>query len=41
MCDADFESYLDLLSRFLRLSRRQREDIRRELRAHLEDAIED
>ncbi len=41
MHDADFESYLDLLSRFLRLNRRQREDIGRELRAHLEDAIED
>lgn len=41
MSDTDFESYLDLLSRFLRLNRRQREDIRRELRAHLEDAIED
>lgn len=41
MSDEDFEAYLTLLSRFLRLSPRQREDIRREFRAHLEDALED
>lgn len=40
MNDVDFEAYLNLLARFLRLNPEQREDIRRELRAHLEDAIE-
>lgn len=40
MHDADFEAYLALLSRFLRLSAAQREDLRRELRAHLDDAVE-
>lgn len=40
MSEMDFEAYLALLSRFLRLNVKQREDIRRELRAHLEDAIE-
>ncbi len=41
MHDPEFETYLDLLSRFLRLSGRQREEIRRELRAHLDEALED
>jgi hypothetical protein len=39
MHDAEFDSYLDLLARFLRLSPRQRTEIRRELRAHLDDAL--
>lgn len=38
--DREFEAYLRLLSRFLRLSDRQRDEIRRELRAHLDDAVE-
>lgn len=41
MRDPEFESYLDLLSRFLRLSGRQREEIRRELRAHLDEALQE
>ncbi len=41
MSDHDFDAYLSLLARFLRLSPRQREDIRRELRAHLEESIEE
>jgi hypothetical protein len=41
MSQTDFEAYLALLTRFLRLDSRQRESIRRELHAHLEDAIED
>lgn len=41
MSDLDFEAYLNLLSRFLRLSRGQRDEIRRELRAHLEAALDD
>ncbi|MFQ5805748.1 MAG: permease prefix domain 1-containing protein [Phycisphaerae bacterium] len=41
MSHEDFEAYLTLLSRFLRLNTQQREEIRRELRAHLEDALED
>ena len=40
MDDREFEHYLELLTQSLRLSRRQREEIRRELRAHLEDALE-
>jgi hypothetical protein len=40
MSDAGFEAYLALLARFLRLSSRQRDEIRRELRAHLEEAVE-
>lgn len=40
MSDMQFDAYLNLLTRFLRLSPRQREEIRRELRAHLEEAIE-
>jgi hypothetical protein len=40
MPDASFEAWLALLTRFLRLSPKQREEIRRELRSHLEDAIE-
>lgn len=40
MPDTEFEAYLALLSRFLRLSPAQREDLRRELRAHLDDALE-
>lgn len=38
--DPDYESYLSLLTRFLRLSPSQRDEIRRELRAHMEEAIE-
>jgi len=41
MSDLDFEAYLNLLSRFLRLSRGQRDEIRRELRTHLEAALDD
>jgi hypothetical protein len=41
MSETDYEAYLRLLSRFLRLSARQRAEIRRELRAHLEEAIDD
>ena len=33
MSETDYEAYLELLARFLRLDARQREDIRRELRA--------
>lgn len=40
MTDPGFEAYLDLLARFLRLSRPQRDDIRRELRAHVEEALD-
>src|SRR4030095_12396853 len=39
MHDIEFESYPALLARFLRLSSRQRTEIRRELRAHLDDAL--
>lgn len=41
MSEQEFESYLGLLSRFLRLDARQRDNIRRELRAHLEEAIDE
>lgn len=41
MSGQEFEPYLNLLARFLRLSSGQREEIRRELRAHLEDAIDE
>jgi len=40
LCDAEFDAYLGLLTRFLRLSRKQRDEIRRELRAHIDDALE-
>ncbi|MBU0639203.1 MAG: hypothetical protein KKB50_10095 [Planctomycetes bacterium] len=40
MSDREFEAYLMLLSRCLRLSAAQRDEIRRELRAHLEEAVE-
>ncbi|HMQ16396.1 MAG TPA: permease prefix domain 1-containing protein [Phycisphaerae bacterium] len=40
MHSVEFEAYLALLSRFLRLTAAQREDIRRELRSHLDDALE-
>lgn len=40
MHDAAFDAWLALLSRFLRLSPKQRDEIRRELRAHLEDGVE-
>jgi hypothetical protein len=40
MSDTDFEAYLALLSRFLRLDHGQRDEIRRELRAHIEEAVE-
>lgn len=36
----EFEAYLSLLARFLKLSARQRDDIRRELESHLADAVE-
>lgn len=39
MHDTEFDIYLDLLTRFLGLSPRQRTEIRRELRAHLDDAL--
>jgi hypothetical protein len=39
MHDTEFDIYLDLLTRFLRLNPRQRTEIRRELRAHLSDAL--
>ena len=38
--EPDYESYLSLLTRFLRFSPSQRDEIRRELRAHMEEAIE-
>lgn len=41
MSDAEFETYLNLLTRFLRLSAAQRAEIRRELRAHLEEALDE
>lgn len=41
MSEHEFESYLGLLTRFLRLDARQRDDIRRELRAHMEEAIDE
>ncbi|MBL8878094.1 MAG: hypothetical protein JNG88_03150 [Phycisphaerales bacterium] len=37
----EFESYLNLLTRFLRLSARERASIRRELESHLAEAVED
>ncbi len=40
MTDPEFESYLSLLGGLLRLSARQREGIRRELRDHLEASVE-
>lgn len=40
MSPTEFESYLDLLGRFLRLNPGQRDEIRRELRAHLDEALE-
>lgn len=39
--DNEFESWLALLSRFLRLKPGQREELARELRAHMEDALEE
>ncbi len=41
MSEQEFESYLRLLSRFLRLSEGQRESIRCELRDHMEARLED
>ena len=41
MSQQEFESYLRLLARFLHLSGGQRETIARELRAHMEDRLED
>lgn len=41
MSDLEFEAYISLLGRFLRLGRAQREEIRRELQAHLEDALDE
>lgn len=40
MSEQEFENYLGLLGRFLRLDAGQREEIRRELRAHLDEAVE-
>ena len=40
LSDPDYDAYLSLLTRFLRLSPSQRDEIRRELRAHMEEAIE-
>ncbi len=39
--DPEFEAYLNLLGRFLRLSGHQRREIRRELETHVEDAVEE
>lgn len=41
MSQQEFESYLRLLARFLHLNGSQREAIARELRAHMEDRLED
>ena len=41
MSEEEFESYLGLLGRFLRLSESQRETIARELRDHMEDRLEE
>jgi len=41
MSDHEFENYLTLLSRLLRLSGKQRDQISDELRAHLEDRLEE
>jgi HAAS len=41
MSDHEFENYLALLSRLLRLDVRQREQIAGELRVHLEDRLDD
>jgi hypothetical protein len=41
MSQQEFESYLRLLARFLHLNGAQREAIARELRAHMEDRLED
>lgn len=41
MSDQEFEAYLRLLSRFLRLSDEQRQSIGRELRAHMEERLEE
>ena len=41
MSDREFEHYLALLTRLLRLGGKQREKIAGELRAHLEDRLEE
>jgi len=41
MSDREFENYLALLSSLLRLDRKQRASIADELRAHLEDRLEE
>ena len=41
MSDHEFENYLALLSRLLRLSGKQRDQISEELRAHLEDRLDE
>ncbi len=41
MRDREFEAYLELLSRLLKLDRRQREEIRREIEAHVAEALEE
>ena len=41
MSDQEFEAYLRLLGRFLRLSDEQRRSIGRELRAHMEERLEE
>lgn len=40
MSETDYDAYLGLLARFLRLDSRQREEIGRELRAHIEEAVD-
>lgn len=40
MRDPEFDRYLESLSRLLRLSRREREEIRRELAAHVDEFVE-
>ena len=41
MSEQEFESYVRLLGRFLRLTEAQREAIGRELRGHMEDRLEE
>ncbi len=41
MSEQEFESYLRLLGRFLKLDERQRQTIGRELRAHMEERLEE
>ena len=41
MSNEEFENYLTLVSRLLRLDRRQREMIRHEMRDHMESRVEE